>query len=359
VVQEKIEHANKNKTANCGGGIMGSNGPTITGQTALRYIEEYPTTSNKTLAGLMYQDNKSIFSSVDHARAIIRYWKGKTGDENRKCLSDKSKISENGLLNPFDALPDGKKELGDYEHIQLFGNKFLVIGDAHIPYHEKVPLQVALEAGYKEDVDSILINGDFADFYSVSFWEKDPRRRDFDEELETLKEVLGIIRSGFPTAKITYKLGNHEERYIRYMRVKAAELLRVKAFDFKYITGANQLGIDIVDNKGIMKIGSLHVGHGHEFAGSAQSPVNPARGFYLKAKDHFLGAHFHRPSHHAETGISSDFTGVWSIGCLCNRHPEYAPNNQWAWGFAIVHKYDNKEFAVYNKKIIKGRVYPA
>ena len=331
---------------------------TIGGEIVKKYLGLNPEMPLKTLAGLIYTENMSVFKNKESIRGLLRYYTGKSGHQNRKGLKDKIHVrKEIGSLNPFSALPEGKKELGDYNHIHLNGNKTLIIADTHIPYHEKIPLMLALEYGYKDGVDTVLINGDFADFYSVSRWEKDPRNRDFAKEIITVNDCLDVIRKGFPDAEIIYKIGNHEERYIRYMMLKAPELLSVKKFSFESIVEAKERGIRVIDDKRILKIGGLHIGHGHEFAGSAQSPVNPARGFFLKAKDNFLGAHFHRPSHHAENNISREFTGVWSIGCLCNLHPEYAPNNQWNWGFAIVNR-DNNEFSVFNKKIIQGKVYP-
>lgn len=195
-----------------------------------------------------------------------------------------------------------------------------------------------------------------ADFYSMSFWMTDPRERKFGRELKMMRDFLGLVRDGFPDADIVYKIGNHEERYIRYMTVKAPELLSVSSFDFEEITHCNKYNVKVVGDKRIVKIGYLNAIHGHEFGKGTFSPVNPARTFFLKGKEHCIGAHFHQTSQHSEKTMNEDVIGCWSIGCVSDLHPDYRPINAWNHGFALVER-DGHKFEVSNKKIIDGKVY--
>ena len=234
----------------------------------------------------------------------------------------------------------------------------LILSDLHIPFHERAPLIMALEYGYKHNIDSILLNGDFVDFYSCSHWQTDPRKRDFQNEINICRDILGYIRDGFPDAQIILKTGNHEERYYRYLAVKAPELLGVDKFELISIFGLDDCDVALVDDRRIIKFGKLSIIHGHEFGRTISSPVNPARGLYLRGKDTALCGHFHAASKHNEPNMNGKMTTCFSVGCLCDLHPDYSPINRWGHGFAIVDRIDEDgKFEVWNKDIIDGRIF--
>jgi hypothetical protein len=51
----------------------------------------------------------------------------------------------------------------------------------------------------------------------------------------------------------------------------------------------------------------------------------------------------------------SVFAG-WSMGCLCDLNPHYAPRNHWNHGVVTVDLDKTGEFTVSNRIIINGRV---
>ena len=105
-----------------------------------------------------------------------------------------------------------------------------------------------------------------------------------------------------------------------------------------------------------MKLQSLNIIHGHEFSGGFFSPVNIARGLFLKANATAIQGHNHQTSENSITTINGDLITTWSTGCLCELHPAYMPFNKWNWGFAYIEQ--NKDtFEVLNKKIRKGKVF--
>jgi len=339
-----------------------NNKKTITAELIEEYMDKFPDTPSLTLAKTIYNDNILLFSSVDSIRNMIRYRRGQIGDIKRKNLEDKSRMKKAGKYNPFDSLPEGLKKYSDWKPFNVEGKHILLLSDLHVPYHDKLALATALEYGRTQNVDTIIINGDGMDFYQASFWDKDPRRRSLPGEIITLREVLGGIRSMFPYAKIIYKIGNHEERWERYLKVKAPELMgffdeEIDLLSYRGLFNADKLGIDIVKDKKILKVGLLHIVHGHEFWRTLTNPVNPARGLFLKGKQMALCSHHHQTSDHTENTLSSDIISCWSIGCLCDLHPDYAPINKWNHGFAVIHRQGDKQFEVLNKKIIKDKVY--
>jgi len=236
-----------------------------------------------------------------------------------------------------------------------------IIGDLHIPYQDHTACSTAINYLIdKKHTDYLIINGDLLDFYMLSTWEKDPTKRNFSKELELYHNTLLQLSSVFKT--IVYKLGNHEERYIRYMRRNAKELLGVKRFNLESLLTKNDDGHNIiknlkmVDENRVIHAGRLNIIHGHEYKFAIQNPVNPARGLFLRSKANTLCNHFHQTSHHSEANIRGTNTACWSIGCLCILDPDYAPINKWNHGFALL-DFGRKGdmFNVQNKTIIKRR----
>ena len=61
----------------------------LTGETVKEYLGKFTNTSNLCLARIIYRDNPELFMSVEHARAIIRYYRGSKGKQNRSELKDR------------------------------------------------------------------------------------------------------------------------------------------------------------------------------------------------------------------------------------------------------------------------------
>ena len=191
----------------------------------------------------------------------------------------------------------------------------------------------------------------------LSRFQKDPRARNFAAERNDVIEFLRIVRAEFPKARIVYKEGNHEERYMSYMILKAPELLGMEILEFKNIYHLPEFNIEHVGEKRPIRLGKLNVIHGHEFARGITSPVNPARGFYMKAKTHVLGGHHHQTSQHSEKNLEQEVISAWSTGALCNLHPDYMPINSHNLGFAFATVEKNGAFEVSNLRIINGNIY--
>jgi hypothetical protein len=117
-----------------------------------------------------------------------------------------------------------------------------------------------------------------------------------------------------------------------------------------------QLNITFIQDKQIVQMGKLIAVHGHEFGQSMFSPVNIARGLYLRAKDNAICGHHHQTSEHTEPNINGKVTTCWSVACLCELHPDYMPINKFTHGFAHVKVFDNEEFEVSNYRIVNGKI---
>jgi len=231
-----------------------------------------------------------------------------------------------------------------------------VLSDAHVPYHDDQALAAAVSHLKRAGLAGLLINGDWADFYAVSRHEKNPKDRDFRGELKAVRESLQWIRQEFPGIPIVYKLGNHEERWQRWLWQHAVEISDEPEMGLDVWLKTQRLGIEIVEDQRIVMVGELPVLHGHELPRGLSSPVNAARGAFLRTHHTVLVGHSHQTSGHCDTDLFHRETFVWSTGCLCALTPEYARINRWNHGCAVVEVHDDGQFDVSNLRIAKGVV---
>ena len=290
------------------------------------------------------------FNSVDSVRSLIRYYRGALGEKQKNTLTDTSFAEAWNKYN----LPESDGE--DYDPFKIEGNnKFLIFSDTHVPYHDVSALTTMFDYAIDRDITAILINGDFWDFHQLSYFLKDPRKRKASQELEIGKDFLRTLRKLFPTQKIYFKIGNHEERWEKYLKTKAPEIFDIAEFHLENLFPFGELGIECISDKRIVNIGKLSVLHGHEL-GLKGINVNPARTTFLKAYESTLVGHSHRSSEHTEKNLNGEIVTCWSIGCMCWLSPDYAPINKWNHGFATVRVDSDGYFNVKNRRIINGEV---
>jgi len=234
--------------------------------------------------------------------------------------------------------------------------RVLILGDVHIPYADNEAILTLIRHVRKQKFSHILLNGDIADFYAISRWETNPLVRNFPGEIAYTKTFLGFLRRLFPASKFILKVGNHEERYETFLRRQAPEFCGLETFDLETLLCLREMEIHCLRNLPVRLGRMLNVVHGHEYRFAISNPVNPARGLFLRAKSHIIGSHFHQSSQHSERTIDGKVIGAWSIGCLCDLHPEYRPLNNWNHGFAVVDVTASGGFQVHNYVIIDGKV---
>lgn len=322
---------------------------------AREYRTKFPDTPSLTLARKVYNENKVVFKDVEEARSRLRYIEGKLGKSHAKKVKHTPFFKEGERpRNPF-KLPESEETI--FEPFYIKGvSKLLVLSDIHIPYHSIDAVNTALEYGKKQGIDGILLNGDILDYYQLSRFEKDPRKRSFSHELDSGKRFLEILQKEFK-CKIFWKNGNHEDRYELYLKVKAPELLGVSDFKMENLLKLKDYNCSIIENKRIIKANKLNIIHGHEYPGGAFNPVNIARGLFLKGKVSAMQGHNHQTSSHTESNMNEEMVTTWSLGCLCELHPLYMPLNKWNWGAAIVDLAANgKDFYVDNFRIYNNKI---
>jgi len=337
--------------------VMAKKGETIKGFSKSNLAREYrdkygmdvPTL---TLARKMYNDNKSVFSSIDAARTMLRAieGKGKTG------ILKTHLMEEDRPKNPFN-LPESYKADREPFTLPVGCNNILVLSDLHIPYHDSQSIEIAFNYGLKNNCNTIFINGDLIDFHGCSKFEKDPRKRSLKQEFEAAKQFNVALRAAFPNAHIYWLKGNHDMRYERWLMTKVLEVFDDPYYQLENRLALNQERIHLIDDKVLVKMGKLNVTHGHHLVKGVFAPVNPARGVYMKAKKSTLIGHLHRSSKQTEIDIDGNVTMCFSTGCLCELRPDYNPlASNSMHGFAHVETFEGGTFDVKLCDIINGRV---
>jgi predicted phosphodiesterase len=229
-----------------------------------------------------------------------------------------------------------------------------ILSDTHVPYHDDRAVAAAVD--HLEGIDALVLNGDIADFYAISRWMKDPSQRDFKGELQAVRDFIAWLRGRFPAIPIVYKAGNHEERWTHWLWQHAPEISDEPIMSLSAWLKLDAHDVQLVEDQRPIMVGRLPVFHGHELPKGMASPVNPARGAYMRLKHTGLVGHSHRSSGHAESDWKHRETFNWSTGCLCDLTPEYARINGWNHGGAVVTVHDDGEFDVENFRITSGKV---
>jgi predicted phosphodiesterase len=320
------------------------------------YLEKFPEAPSKTLGRKIYAENAAFFKNFEQAYLRVRYYRGQVGKRQRDMMNNnvnnkfikelKTKVMQNKLTLPEShtktrnqfTFPSGCMRLG-------------VFGDVHIPFHDNIALETMFDKFEEENVDSIFINGDLLDFYQLSFHEKDPRVVHFKDEIEAGKEFLAYIRDRFPDIPIYYITGNHENRFERYLRIKASELLDMDEFRLDVILQVAAYKIEFIPFRSKVVFGDYTIEHGDKIPGAGG--VVPARTLLMRLKSNSIVNHFHKSSESSQRVYGpGEPTSIkaYSLGCMCDLAPEYMEINEWNHGFAILKRIKDK-VSVHNYKI--------
>ena len=318
------------------------------------YLKRFPDHADLTIAKKIYAENSLLFTNVETVRSSIRSIKGKKKGID---YADKTMYIEKTFnYNPYKLPESDEKEREPYV-LPLADNNILLISDLHIPYHSIDAITIALDYGKKHNVNTIIINGDLIDFYMISRFEKDPRKRSIKYEFDATKAFLVILREAFPDARIYWAKGNHDVRYEHWLMAKAPEVFDDPYYQMEERLRLSEQNIKVIGDKTLIKAGKLYIHHGHLFFRGFMAPVNSARGLYLKAKQSTICGHVHKISEHTETNLEGEMTGTWTTGCLCELSPDYAPfSNNYSHGFAHVIVNNDKTYSVKNLRIYKGKL---
>jgi predicted phosphodiesterase len=236
--------------------------------------------------------------------------------------------------------------------------QWLILSDIHFPHSDDNTVESALNEAKRLNVKGILLNGDILDSAEISDHEKHRSSEKYRDEVKMGLNFLEMLRGKFKKARIIYKIGNHEERLDRYVITHAPALDGLEGFNLRSLLHMDDLGVELVEDRRVIRLGKLNVLHGHEFRGGGG--VNIGRWLYLQCGGGTVSCcgHFHRTGEHSETNIVGFHGAAWGIGCACDLHPHWLTQNHWNHGFATVELEKSGDFLFANKRVFSGgRVY--
>lgn len=321
-------------------------------KTAGRMIAEelcakYPEHSNLGLSKRLRNEHPECFASVEAARGTVRLIRGATGNARRKNATQPRPKGKSGTVP---SMPPSLAE--KWEPFDLGYGRIGSMSDIHIPYHWPKALAAAVGDLKKRRIDTLLLNGDVADFYRISRWQKDPKKRRFSEERNLIIQGLEWFRHEFGRdCRIVYKLGNHEERWNHFIWNQCPEIYDLPQMQIDSLLDFERLGIELVEDQRPCMAGKLPIFHGHELPKGLTNPVNQARGAFLRTNDSTLTAHGHQTSSQPHPTWDKKEAFSWSQGCLCEMHPGFARINKWNWGHAYIEVGKDGSYDVLNMRI--------
>jgi len=313
-------------------------------------VERFPALPIRAIARYILYNYSDVFENdLEKIRDHVRRATGTHGVRNREDVVANRVIRTRPPIMPVTWREPRKPYI-------LPPGLWLALFDVHLPFHEPKALESAIAYGKSQKVTGVFFGGDLQDCAAVSFWITG-RKREFDKEIEAVIDFLDLIEYEFKEKKKVYKPGNHEYRLPRYYQVKVPELIGLPLGAMETILDLEGRDIEFLDYKQVIMAGKLPIIHGHEVPNLARS-INPARGLFMKTKSWAMCGHCHTTSQHNETNIQGTLLTTWTVGCLCDLHPDYNPyGNNWNHGLAIINVDRNGDFEVENRRILpNGRV---
>lgn len=328
-----------------------------TGKLVLDYLEKHSDLPSLTLAKIIYKDHAAMFGSVDGVRSVIKYYRGRTGEYNRKNLSNKKfvkPLSEGINFSPWMPTEESVDETPYFLNKRRIG----ILSDLHIPNHRVTPINLAFSYFKDKKIDCLLLNGDLLDNTPFTRHDgKKPSAVDVKRWFDKTEMFLELCRDTFPDAQILWTEGNHDYWYKRWMYQHAWQLGDDPHFSLQERLRLDEYKIEFIPQERFVMAGKLAICHGHHLVKGIIAPVNAARGVYLKAKKSVLIGHVHVESSHTETDLHGDIITCWSTGCNCTLTPEYMPMaGKACHGFAYVEVEENGNYTVDNKRIHRGKM---
>jgi predicted phosphodiesterase len=306
--------------------------------------------SKRWIASIIFAENPTIFKDEEDARYFVRIVTGANGNEKRKGVKHTDLASRFALMPP---------PLTDTRNISPFITptsikKTLVLADIHGRFYNREAFEIAIETGVKRGCDSVIVDGDFMDFYQFSKFDKNPAISIIFEEQEWGQDVLRMLQDAFGT--VILKEGNHDmrrEKYIARLAATMPELMNMSSYsDYLFFDGCH---VNFVEDYNHIEYGKLSIIHGHEYYGGGG--IHVAYNRFNKALDNLMSAHSHIAQSVIKKDIHDHIMGSWTLGCICNLNPRYSPKNNWNNGFGIIEKDSSGDFEVDNRVVYGKKTF--
>lgn len=233
-----------------------------------------------------------------------------------------------------------RKRLGTAQHeyrrnIVIEGDTHgIVLSDVHAPFHDRNAINLACKIIRWWKPKVVIWNGDNADFYGASRYDKNPARSwRLQEEIDTWHiECVAPVQAAQVRGTEEYFLpGNHEAR-LWHRLWQNPDLFGIRSLELPELFELKRYGIKYA-SESIFFGDELEVTHGDrvsKWAGMSAKAEQEKRRFAIKT----ITGHVHR------AGFFNTRVGgrqVWGqeAPCLCSLQPEYMRNPDWVQGVTL------------------------
>lgn len=236
----------------------------------------------------------------------------------------------------------------------------VLVPDVHVPYHDDRAWSLLLRVLREISPNHVIVLGDFADCYSVSFHDKSPRRASrLADEIAQVCECLRELEAAAPDSTRVYIEGNHEARLARYVARNAGALHGLPGLSLPELFDLPAHGWLWVPYHQSYRFGDLHLTHDVGRAG-----VHSARQSRIAFGASIGIGHVHRMTiEHERTidgkhNIGASFGWLGDAEAVDYRHRGLA-RREWVHGIGIAQHDDRGHVHVQAVPFVDGRAWVA
>lgn len=247
--------------------------------------------------------------------------------------------------------------MSNLEQMVKQATKTMIISDVHVPYQDDNSINEVEKFIKLYKPNNFIINGDYVDFYNLSKFEKDPKRKtSIVEELNQAKELLSRLNKALPPkCNKVFVHGNHENRLQGYLwknpeleglkELKLGNLLELDEFGFKEVAADRDYW---KKDSGHYKVGDIIINHGDNRLNGAKTSAKSgysAHNTMMTMRSSIAMGHIHRLALVYNTTNGNTVVGMEG-GCLSL----IPANADWQHGFIT---FESKGNTSYNHQIHK------
>lgn len=219
------------------------------------------------------------------------------------------------------------------------GEKWIWLSDIHIPIDNTAAVKIAIDVAEYVGVDRVIAGGDILDFHCISKHAKDPERVISAGTIEQEISSGRWLFDWFATRSCEYILGNHEDRWDRFVGDNP-ELFGITFRDITKIPAS----INVLPVGSEIRAGSLVFEHGDGIFKRGNGGRNPAQRLLdIAPNQSTIIGHLHRQQTALRTFRGEDYQqkshGAWTMGHLSieHFHHDYVSSHpNWQTGFGII-----------------------
>lgn len=214
--------------------------------------------------------------------------------------------------------------------------------DEHYPFQDEWAIEVALQIVQDFDPDIRVAGSDGIDFYSISKFQKNPKRLlSLQDDIDQWITGQQAWNDAAPNAAAYFLRGNHEDRLRKYLW-DHPEISSLRSLQIHELLALDELGVrwrETQEDNELEIFERLVIRHGDTVrkhsAYSARAELESE--FYART---VLTGHTHRAGAHFATTRNGVVT-AYECFCLCDLNPHYLRSTNWQQGIVLAEISEN------------------